>query len=206
MNTVQKRGWSWHSNSIQLLSTRIFFKTSYPQSALESSAFHGNLSDRTCKACDGWNPRCILTSQLSWMNPEREEEESSEAIFPLKALGPTQILYVSMSMFARASECRAALISLAAAGEGGREGGVQHSSPCRALVQDNHRQPLLTSILSPITPQLLCWSRPAANRGRDPYCMSDCAVFNSLHDCTVTVLPRCLTPRTDTYFLKRGIL
>lgn len=38
--------------------------------------------------------------------------------------------------------------------------GVRHSSPCRALVQDNHRQPLLTSTLSPITRQPLCQCRP----------------------------------------------
>ncbi|KAK5897225.1 hypothetical protein CesoFtcFv8_010304 [Champsocephalus esox] len=87
-------------------------------------------------------------------------------MFPLKALWPTQILYVSMSMFARPSECRAALFSLAAAMEGGRIG--RHSSPCRALVQDNHRQSLLTSTLIPITHQLLCQCRPAANPRRDP--------------------------------------
>lgn len=56
------------------------------------------------------------------MNEFRERgEKSTEAIFPLKALGPTQILYVSV--FARPSECRAALVGLAAAMTGGREGG-----------------------------------------------------------------------------------
>lgn len=48
-------------------------------------------------------------------------EESTEAIFPLKARGPTLIIYVSMFMFARPSECRAALVGLAAVVEGGRD-------------------------------------------------------------------------------------
>ncbi|CAB1458791.1 unnamed protein product [Pleuronectes platessa] len=71
----------------------------------------------------------------------------------------------SLHIEIKPSECRAALNPLAAAG-GGREGGGRHSSPCRALVQDNHRQPLLTSTPSPIT--LLRQCRPAANPGRGP--------------------------------------
>lgn len=84
-------------------------------------AFHGILSDTTCKACDGLNPQCALTSQLSWMSPQKEERRALRPFFSsfLKALGPTQILYVSMAVFALPSECR---VGLAAAMEGKEEG------------------------------------------------------------------------------------
>lgn len=50
-----------------------------------------------------------------------EKEESTRAIFPLKTLGPTHIIYVTVFMFARPSECGTALVGLAAVVDEGRD-------------------------------------------------------------------------------------
>lgn len=89
----------------------------------------------------------------------------------------------------------------------GGEGRGRHSSPCRALVQDNHRQPLLTSTQPNHT--VNC----SVNAERQPIegaILNVCLIALFLiHYMTALLqfLPRrLLTPLTDTYFLKRGIL
>lgn len=93
---------------------------------------------------------------------------------PLKAPGPTHIIYETVFTFfpgpqnaEQPSLVRLLLLWMEGGmnrmGEAG--GLLGDSSPCRALVQDNHRQPLLTATLSTITSQLLCQCRPAANQG-----------------------------------------
>ncbi len=133
------------------------------------------LSDTTCKACDGLNPS-VCFNQPAVMNESRERgEASTEAISPPKSAGahPDPICeHVHVCQAPQSAEQPSSvwLLLWREGEEVGREGrgGGRHSSPCRALVQDNRRQPLLTSTLSPITHQPLCQCRPAANRGRDP--------------------------------------
>lgn len=80
--------------------------------------------------------------------------------------------YVSRSVFARPS-VQSRPSSLGFCPGGGGRGGM-------AQLPLQSAGPLLPSTLGPITHQLLRQCHPAANRGRDPGCLSERAVFDSL--------------------------
>ena len=173
------------SLSLNLLSSKCF-------------CFHGILSDRTCKACDGLNPRCTLTSQL---NPQKEETHTQKQK-QKKALGPTQILCEHVHV------CQALRVQSSPQPFGccwGWEGGrgtaqlpLQSAGPRQpqAASAHIHTQPNHTST-APSMPT-------GSQSGPRPLISSWLRCF-LIHYMTA-LWQFCLTPRTDTYFVKRGIL
>lgn len=93
------------------------------------------------------NPQFFLTGKLSWMNSEKEERRALRPFSPLKAPGPTHIIYETVFTFSRPSECRTALVGSAAAVDGGRDeqnggGGVGGQLPLQSV---GARQPQAAS-------------------------------------------------------------
>lgn len=131
------------------------------------------------------------------MNPQKDERRFLRR-FRLKALGPTQVQHVSVSIFALRVRSRPRQFGCSS----GREGGGRAAPPAEYWSKTTTGS--LCSHLCSAQSHIICSvnadQQPVEAESHNVFLIA--LFFNSLHDCAVTVLPQHLAPHTDTYFLK----